>query len=577
MLLNMVRKQGRTVVPRLYDTTSAITGPLTDSDTVQYRKIFTKSDTATLRLFAVLVSLSTISIITLLAVSLGFNGGLVAIILVALAGIVELIRFIQSLTLLIFASKAKDPIPMKATGGRRIAVLTTIVPSKEPLELVAETLLKMKAIDPGEGNTIDVWLLDEGDDYDVKRRCAELGVYYFSRKSVAQWNMPSGPYKTKTKHGNHNSWRSVYENGYDVVAQMDPDHVPTSDFLTRTLGYFNDPDVAFVVAPQVYGNSQKNWIARASAFQAYIFHGIIQRGANGLNAPLLIGTNHLYRVGAFKHINGYQDSIIEDHLTSMVVYASSNKEGRNMKGVYTPDIIAVGEGPTSFTDYFNQQKRWAYGVWDIALKSSPGLITKMGKSQALSFAMLQFFYPSVAISWVLGSILTLLFCFAPLNLEGLAFPLALTWLISIASTIGLFLWLRKFNLVEHEKKDWGIQGMGLLLMTIPIYVNAAVQAIARRPLTYEVTAKGNLTSPDTIMTFASHINWVAFNVLSITLLLFVASAPSGSNAFWILERIAICLTPIALFMVTRYAGWFKKLFKKRIPLFARLRQAYATK
>jgi cellulose synthase/poly-beta-1,6-N-acetylglucosamine synthase-like glycosyltransferase len=35
---------------------------------------------------------------------------------------------------------------------------------------------------------------------------------------------------------------------------MDPDHVPRKNFLMRTLGYFKDQDVAFVVAPQVYGN-----------------------------------------------------------------------------------------------------------------------------------------------------------------------------------------------------------------------------------------------------------------------------------------------------------------------------------
>jgi cellulose synthase/poly-beta-1,6-N-acetylglucosamine synthase-like glycosyltransferase len=54
----------------------------------------------------------------------------------------------------------------------------------------------------------------------------------------------------------------------------------------------------------------------------------------------------------------YADSIIEDHLTAMKIYATKNPEtGRYWKGVYTPDIISVGEGPTSFTDFFNQQKR----------------------------------------------------------------------------------------------------------------------------------------------------------------------------------------------------------------------------
>ena len=90
-----------------------------------------------------------------------------------------------------------------------------------------------------------------------------------------------------------------------------------------------------------------------------------------MGAPLLIGTNHIYRPTAFAQIGGYQDSIIEDHLTAMAVYAAINPEtGDRWRGVYTPDIIAIGEGPTSFTDYFNQQKRWAYGIWEIMARKS---------------------------------------------------------------------------------------------------------------------------------------------------------------------------------------------------------------
>jgi cellulose synthase/poly-beta-1,6-N-acetylglucosamine synthase-like glycosyltransferase len=77
-----------------------------------------------------------------------------------------------------------------------------------------------------------------------------------------------------------------------------------------------------------------------------------------MGSPLLIGTNHVYRVNTFTQIGGYQDSIIEDHLTAMLVYATKNPETHMYwKGVYTPDILSVGEGPTSFTDFFNQQKR----------------------------------------------------------------------------------------------------------------------------------------------------------------------------------------------------------------------------
>ena len=211
---------------------------------------------------------------------------------------------------------------MRPDPGLRVAVLTTIVPAREPLELVMMTLRAMKRI--RHDGELDVWLLDEGNDPEVRRRCAEIGVRHFSRREHPEWNQASGPFRAKTKHGNHNAWRMLHELDYDVVAQMDPDHVPYPNFLERTLGYFADPDTAFVVAPQVYGNMSESFVARGAAELAYIFHGIIQRGGNGHGAPLLIGTNHLYRPAALRQIGGYQDCIIEDHLTALVTYGAVN-------------------------------------------------------------------------------------------------------------------------------------------------------------------------------------------------------------------------------------------------------------
>jgi cellulose synthase/poly-beta-1,6-N-acetylglucosamine synthase-like glycosyltransferase len=192
-----------------------------------------------------------------------------------------------------FVGNARDPIPMQPAPGLKVAVLTTIVPGKEPIELVLATLRAMKGI--RHDGEMDVWLLDEGDDPEVRTALREIGVRHFSRKGSKKWNQPSGPFKLKTKHGNHNSWREGFADGYDVVAQMDPDHVPFPHFLERTLGYFSDPDVGFVVAPQVYGNMSESFVARGAAQMSYMFHGVTQRGANKFGAPILIGTNHLYR------------------------------------------------------------------------------------------------------------------------------------------------------------------------------------------------------------------------------------------------------------------------------------------
>jgi hypothetical protein len=51
--------------------------------------------------------------------------------------------------------------------------------------------------------------------------------------------------------------------------------------------------------------------------------------------------------------------------------------------------------------------------------------------------------------------------------------------------------------------------MLLALFTGPVYVAAAISALARRPLTYAVTAKGSLRSADKPRTFRLHVIWAA--------------------------------------------------------------------
>jgi cellulose synthase/poly-beta-1,6-N-acetylglucosamine synthase-like glycosyltransferase len=421
---------------------------------------------------------------------------------------VEAIRLAQNFAIWVYAFYARDPVPVDPPIGWRVAILTTIVPGKEPVEMVARTLRRMKQI--AYCGNVDVWILDEGDDPEVQALARRLGVRHFSRKGIAEYNQPYGEFRARSKAGNHNAWRVEHEHRYDVVAQMDPDHVPLPCFLERTLGFFRDPDVAFVVAPQVYGNMYDNWIAHGASVQQYIFSGVVERGGNGLGAPLLIGTNHLYRPAAWAQIGGYQDSIIEDHLTGMRIQGTVNPAtGRRWKGVYTPDVLAVGEGPTSWMDYFNQQKRWSYGIWEILLRRRSA---RAGLSwrQRLLYGCVQFYYPSVAATLLLGNVATALYLFfgvASIQLHNLTW-LGL-WSLSLGSWFVLWFWLRRFNLAQHERTEIGMPGMALALFAGPVYVAAALAAIRGKPLAYAVTAKGSLSSGESPRTFRLHLVWAA--------------------------------------------------------------------
>jgi cellulose synthase (UDP-forming) len=467
--------------------------------------------------------------------------------------LVEGVRMLQNFAVWVFAWKAEDPVPMVPERGLRIAMLTTIVPAKEPIDVVERSLRAMQRV--RYHGQVDIWILDEGDDPRVKAMARRLGVHHFSRKGRPEFNQEHGAFRAKTKSGNHNAWRATHEHVYDVVAQMDPDHVPLPSFLERTLGYFRDPDVAFVVAPQVYGNMYNNWVVHGASVQQYLFSGLIERGGNGLDAPLLIGTNHLYRPLAWALIDGYQDSIIEDHLTSMVVMGAKNPltDGK-WKGVYTPDVVAVGEGPTSWTDYFNQQKRWAYGVWEILLRRSRPHLKRLGAGQRLCYGLVQSYYPSVALSAVSGVVATGTYLGLGINAAQIAWrPWLALWAASMGTWVLLWLWLRRFNLARHERKEIGVHGMLLALFAVPVYVAAGFAALLRRPLAYAVTAKGRLRSVDGPRTFRTHAVW-AFVGAALLATSFVLGYDSLALRFWASLSVVVgCMPPVIAF-----ATWLRE-------------------
>jgi hypothetical protein len=77
-------------------------------------------------------------------------------------GLLELLRLVNVLSLSLASVIARDPVPVPPRPDRRVAFLTTIVPSKEPIEVVRGTL--QAALRIQYDGILDVWLLDECDD-----------------------------------------------------------------------------------------------------------------------------------------------------------------------------------------------------------------------------------------------------------------------------------------------------------------------------------------------------------------------------------------------------------------------------
>ncbi len=381
-----------------------------------------------------------------------------------------------------YAKKMRRPIELEALPGMRVALITLCVPAHESLEVIRAQLEALRRVTYEH----DSWVLDEGASAEVRAQAAEAGVRYFTRNGVDRWNQPRPPFQERTKAGNVNAWLDhVRELGldYDVFVQFDVDHHPRPDYLDRVLGYFRDADVAWVQAPSVCGNLD-DWAARGLAEQDMIFQGPLQMGFYGASrTPFIVGSHTSYRTAAVHKIGGFQPTRAEDHLDTVVLAA------HGYRGVYVPEIIAVGSGPLDFTTYLRQQFAWAYSMIEIFFRHTPHLLRRYSFRQALQFLMCQSWYTlwsvTLAVMWVLPTVA--LVVQRPIAWVPVGAFLVFFLPIPLTSTL-MWLWAQDWFQPSGLRLSW--RGMLLEIARWPVVVWALINVVLRIKRGYMITPKG---------------------------------------------------------------------------------------
>ena len=89
-----------------------------------------------------------------------------------------------------------------------------------------------------------------------------------------------------------------------------------------------------------------------------------------------------------------------------------------------------------------------------------------------------------------------------------------------------------------------------MLVASPVYVSAAFDYLIGRPLANAVTAKGKLTTGDTLATFRPHLFWLtaALGLLTSTQV-FGLGTSYPTLTFWLLMTSTICGSPIVVHVI----------------------------
>jgi cellulose synthase/poly-beta-1,6-N-acetylglucosamine synthase-like glycosyltransferase len=379
----------------------------------------------------------------------------------------------------LFLWTMRRPTPLPAVPGLKVAVVTTFVPDAESIDMLAKSLRAMRAMDYPH----DTWVLDEGDSPDVAALCQRLGVRHYSRNQRDQFQATEGRFAKGTKYGNYNAWLSeIGATQYQILAAFDPDHVPEKSYLTRVLGFFRDPLVAYVQAPQVYYNQDASFIARGAAEESYAYYSTHLMASYGLGQTILVGSHTTQRISALMEVGGFAAHDADDLLITLRYRAS------RWQGVYLPEILALGMTPVDWEGYLKQQIRWVRSVIDIKLHVLPRMMGELSLADRfLGLFHGVYYLRAFTIPFAYAVLAELLFRGRAPEYLG---PIALGYLTALMvflGTVGLF--RRRFFL--DPKREGGMHWRSALLQFAkwPYQCIAAWRAVRRTTGAYTVTLK----------------------------------------------------------------------------------------
>ncbi len=206
----------------------------------------------------------------------------------------------------------------------------------------------------------------------LKALCAELGVTYITR-----------PDNMHNKAGNLN--HALDHTDGEFVIVLDADHVPEPHFITRILGYFNDPKLGYVQTPHAFYNFD-SFQARHDHKKGYywdegqLFYHVIQLGRNHFNCPIFAGSAVMFRRKALEDVGGIAtETITEDLHTGMRI----NAQGWKSKAI--SERLISGQAAPDVTTFHSQRLRWAMGNMSIMAFDMPLFMKGLTLAQRLSY------------------------------------------------------------------------------------------------------------------------------------------------------------------------------------------------
>jgi cellulose synthase (UDP-forming) len=320
------------------------------------------------------------------------------------------------LTAFINADPSERPMP-KRVPAVELPTVDILVPSyNEPPEMLSVTLAAAKNIFYPSDKLRVVLCDDGGTDQrcnspdpaiakaslarrvELQKMCVDLGAIYSTR-----------PRNERAKAGNMSAALAKLDG--ELVVVFDADHVPSRDFLARTVGYFvENPRLFLVQTPHFFINLdpiQRNLgLAPTCPAENEMFYTNIHRGLDRWSGAFFCGSAAILRRAALDEVGGFSgETITEDAETALDIHS------RGWESLYLDRAMIAGLQPETFASLIQQRGRWATGMIQMLLLKNPLFRKGLSLPQRLCYinSMSFWLFPLIRLSFLIIPLFYLFF------------------------------------------------------------------------------------------------------------------------------------------------------------------------
>ncbi|MGL5942816.1 MAG: glycosyltransferase [Waterburya sp.] len=375
--------------------------------------------------------------------------------------------------LLLFTVKNRDKEANKyalaAKENYYTPTVDILIPTyNEPDFILKRTIIGCQAINYEQKR---IYVLDDTRRQSIKQLTEELGCHYITR-----------PDNLHAKAGNLNN--ALRQTNGELVVCFDADFVPTTNFLERTIGFFQKEKIALVQTPQSFYNcdpiAHNLGLQNVLTSEEEVFYRHLQPLKDGAGSVVCAGTSFIARRKALEAIDYFvTESLCEDYFTGIKLAA----QGYEL--VYLDEKLSAGLAAESIGAHIEQRLRWARGTLQaLFIKSNPLTIPGLNLWQRLGHldGLLHWFTCIPRVFFLLFPLVCIFGQLTPV-MSSLS-ELAYMFLPYYAMQIAMFAWINK------RSRSILLSDVYSLVQTIPVFITVVKVMFSPFGSGFEVTPKG---------------------------------------------------------------------------------------